>query len=233
MVNLIFASLNEVFLTEIRQRFGSTVTIHSGDVALLANLKQTAFVSPANALGFMDGGIDKVYSQVMFPSVEQAVKMRIRKLGHLDFIERPHLPIGSAIIVPADLGKSQWLVSAPTMLLPQPVPKTRNAFWATLATLRLVHKFTRAAHKRTGKILIKNIIFTSACCGYGAMDEAESARQIHEAWNEFIHTPYLRGGLVDVYFDDPCLDEQPDLYENFDFKRQAEQQSVVYKVIRV
>lgn len=71
------------------------------------------------------------------------------------------------------------------------------------------------------------------CPSLGAMDEAESARQIYEAWTEFVRAPYSSKGAVDLYFDNPCLHEQPDLYENIDFKRRPEpQQCIVYKVIR-
>ena len=40
-----------------------------------------AFVSPANALGFMDGGVDWVLSRLMFPGVEGPLRARIRELG--------------------------------------------------------------------------------------------------------------------------------------------------------
>lgn len=229
-MQLVFASLNSLFLAEISDLFSKTtadIAIHEGDVALLIDSKQTAFVSPANSLGFMDGGIDKVYSQIMWPprdnkaGVEQRVKRSIKQVACLDFIDRAFLPIGSAIIVPADVTKSQWLISAPTMLLPQPVANTRNAYWATLAALRCAENFNRAGLERTGKQLIKRIVLTSACCGYGAMSETESARQIYQAWCDFVAEKHVfeKSYSADLYFDNPCMADQPDLYENADFKR--------------
>ena len=41
----------------------------------------TAFVSPANSLGFMDGGIDFVLSRFMFPGVEASVKAAFAREG--------------------------------------------------------------------------------------------------------------------------------------------------------
>jgi len=43
--------------------------------------KTVVYVSPANSLGFMDGGIDKVLSQVMFSGVETQLKELINKYG--------------------------------------------------------------------------------------------------------------------------------------------------------
>jgi hypothetical protein len=63
------------------------------------------FVSPANSLGYMDGGIDKAYMG-MFNEIERKVKNGIKKLipkvNNVTKLGRPYLPIGSAIKVKAD-----------------------------------------------------------------------------------------------------------------------------------
>jgi O-acetyl-ADP-ribose deacetylase (regulator of RNase III) len=53
---------------------------HTGNVGDLT-IYNSAFVSPANSIGFMDGGIDYVYSRDMFVGVEKAVKGKIREIG--------------------------------------------------------------------------------------------------------------------------------------------------------
>lgn len=211
----IFVSLNQRFIDCAIQAFGAGTDARAQDVAALQGLEDAAFLSPANSLGFMDGGIDKAYSQVMWPGVEQRVKARIRAIGHEDFIGRPYLPIGSATAVEADSSRNQWLISAPTMLLPQAVQDTRNAYWAMLATLRVVDQLNR----RLGGRPIRTLVATSLCCGWGKMDEAVAAQQMREAWDEWLRTRGAVSGGDDTYFDEPNLQEQTEIYQNLDFKR--------------
>lgn len=48
------------------------------DVALCSGM---ALVSPANSLGFMDGGIDYVLSRQILPGIERKVKHAISRVG--------------------------------------------------------------------------------------------------------------------------------------------------------
>jgi O-acetyl-ADP-ribose deacetylase (regulator of RNase III) len=72
-------SANEAF-----QGCPGVVCVHA-DVRVFAQQLRSrgavAFVSPANSLGFMDGGIDFAYSRHMFPGVEGTVRSKIRALG--------------------------------------------------------------------------------------------------------------------------------------------------------
>src|SRR5260370_830485 len=83
-----------------------SVTIHRG--AILA-LSCDAVVSPANSFGFMDGGIDMLYSQHFGWHVQE----RLQKL----ILDRHHgeLIVGAAEIVETDNLKIPYLISAPTM----------------------------------------------------------------------------------------------------------------------
>ncbi len=230
--HILFVSLNERFTTAIRSRFSKAEgTATTCDVREYQTLVGAAFMSPANSRGFMDGGIDKIYSQHMWPprgpvgtsaeqGVERKVKSRLRLTGHTNYIDVPYLPVGSALTVIADASRAQWLIAAPTMLTPQPVPHTRNAYRATLATLRAVDKVNRI------RPVIRTMVVSALCCGWGAMDEETSAQQIRDAYDEHVRTraapsswPDQRPRECDMYFDEPNLDEQPDIYENADFKR--------------
>ena len=135
-MRLHFVSLNETWIREIQQLFPDAQTT-CGDVQTIVREK-TVFVSPANCLGFMDGGIDYVYSRKMFPGCEQQVKQKIKDLGFQTLLGRDYVPIGSAFLVP--VGETTGLLCAPTMFLPHDVSQTRNAYLSCLAALLVFQK---------------------------------------------------------------------------------------------
>lgn len=205
-MQLHFVSLNEAWIHEIQTLFPEAKTT-CGDVQTIPTDK-TAFVSPANCLGFMDGGIDYVYSRKMFPGCEQQVKQKIRELGFQTLLGRPYLPIRSAFLVP--VGETTGLICAPTMFLPHDVSNTRNAYLSCLAALMVFQKVG----------LYETLVLTSHCCGYGKMSEVESAKQMRQAYDEFV-----RGGYpVDscpgpsVVLLPLCNEEQPDNFDNREIK---------------
>ena len=115
--------------------------------------KPIYYVSPANALLFMDGGIDKVYMN-MFNGIEGLVKKNLKKEGPISKLGRPYLPIGCSMIT--KVSDDKFLIGTPTMLMPQPVKDTNNAYYATKAILKLWPK------KGT-------LLMVPLCCGYGHM----------------------------------------------------------------
>ncbi len=204
-MHLHFVSLNETWISEMKLLFPAA-DVTCGDVKDIPR-ERTAFVSPANCLGFMDGGIDLVYSRKMFPGCEQAVKQKIRTLGFQTLLGRPYLPIGSAFCVPVE--DTTGLICAPTMFLPHDVSKTRNAYLSFLAALLVC--------KHVGNY--NTLVVTSHCCGYGKMVEAESARQMRLAYDDFQTGKYpsfnAKPGtiLMPLY-----NDEQPDNFDNREIK---------------
>ncbi len=93
-----------------------------------------AVVSPANCFGFMDGGIDLVYSQWFGWHVQD----RLREIIRRDW--DGELPIGLALVVLTDAQDIPYLVSAPTMRAPVNVAQTLNAYLAFRAILRAVRR---------------------------------------------------------------------------------------------
>jgi O-acetyl-ADP-ribose deacetylase (regulator of RNase III) len=176
------------------------------------------YVSPANSLGFMDGGIDKIYSEIMFPGIVKKVKQSIRKYSKQNKLGQYYLPIGSSIIIkpkiiniPALKNKECYLVVAPTMLMPQSVNNTQNTYYATVASLYNIFKNSQFKHKNC------EIIFTSMCCGYGNMQEKESFEQFIRGINEYQnYKPNIINNICILH--EPNLDEQPNYYENTAFK---------------
>lgn len=149
-----------------------------------------AFVSPANSLGHMDGGIDLIFSREMFPGCEALVKSRIRDLHETTLLGRPYLRVGSAVwnMVRENTALTEGctqpkgcaLITAPTMFLPHPIPHTRNVYWAMQAALLAMKKIESAT---SGDI--DTLVVTSMGCGVGCMDPEESALQIRDAWREY------------------------------------------------
>lgn len=99
-----------------------------------------AIVSPANSFGYMDGGIDLIYSRVPGRHLEGELQALLR--GQY-FGE---LPVGQAVILQTGHRAIPYLVSAPTMRVPMGISRTANvylAFRAALIAIRM-HNETSA-----------------------------------------------------------------------------------------
>ena len=144
------------------------------------NEQDCIYVSPANSFGFMDGGIDLVYSCKMFPKVETNIKRMISRIG-LDFEGRDYLPIGCTLAVPTEFKPNQYMICAPTMLMPQNVKYTKNAYYAMYAILRLVHKLVSSA-----KLNIKKVYIPGLGTGIGGMSANDFSNQVIAAINDFL-----------------------------------------------
>jgi hypothetical protein len=198
---IIFISLNDSFTTKIKEYGYEAYTMKIQDY--IPN-KKTYYVSPANSLCFMDGGIDLALSRIIFPNIEKEVKQTVKELGIKNLMDRYYLPIGSSIII--DKGE-KCLVVAPTMLLPQDVSKTKNAYYATMSIL-----YNIFINKKED-IDNVDILFTSLCCGFGKMDEDESIKQILQGINDYKnYNPLIVN--ENIILNEPNLHEQPKYYQN-------------------
>ena len=202
---IIFISLSDSFTEKIKNCGYEAMTMKIQDY--VPN-KKTYYVSPANSLCFMDGGIDYALSRIIFPNIEIEVKNIVKQLGIISIVGKPYLPIGSSIII--DNGIKSLVVS-PTMLLPQNVSNTRNAYYTTMAVLYniLVNKGEN--------IEDVDILFTSFCCGYGKMTEDNSIQQIMEGIQNY--AKYQPTTIVNknIIINEPNLFEQPKYYQNTEF----------------
>ena len=175
------------------------------DVAIEA--QTTGYVSPANSLGFMDGGIDYVLSRIMFPGVERRVKAAFAEEGLTNLLGRRYMPIGRAVVVSA-IGQPfeehpprLVLVAAPTMWLPQDVHKTHNAYSAFYAAL------TAAAAAGVDRLIVPGL-----CTGCGMMSASDAIGQMKLAHEDHV------GGLPPRFDDAAIVAEQPNYYQNSEFK---------------
>ena len=115
-----------------KKHFGDCpdVEVLEADI-LKTNFQARALVSPANSFGFMDGGIDAIYTELMTGKVQLRVQMAIAADWDGE------LPVGSALSVTTDFFRFPNLIAAPTMAVPMPVAHTDNAYSAFRAALRV------------------------------------------------------------------------------------------------
>ena len=134
-----------------------------------------AVVSPANSFGFMDGGIDAVYThQFGF-----ALEGRLQAL--LAAEHGGELPVGCAVIVETGSPEIPWCISAPTMRVPEAVPDTANAYLAFRAALRTV-----LAHNAAGRRQIRRILCPGLATTTGRMPVGRCAAQMRAAWDNVL-----------------------------------------------
>jgi O-acetyl-ADP-ribose deacetylase (regulator of RNase III) len=217
MFHIHFVDFGRDFIEEIQRLFQGhpNVSCSCQDVKTLP-IENTAFVSPANAIGFMDGGIDYVYSRIMFHGVEKNVKHHIKMLNLRTALGRYMLPIGSALIVKT--GETTCLISAPTMFLPHDVSQTKNAYHAFMASLLMFQKYTT----RVPDSRLNTMVCPAFCTGYGNMPVSEAAKQMYDAYNDFVsgnvpneesHTE-----LDWCYIAESRNEEQPNNFDNREIK---------------
>jgi O-acetyl-ADP-ribose deacetylase (regulator of RNase III) len=132
-----------------------------------------AVVSPANCFGFMDGGIDRVYSERFGWHVQD----RLREVIRRDW--DGELPIGLALVVETGAADIPFLVAAPTMRAPVSVAGTLNAYLAFRAVLRAVGRHNE---ERPGSI--RAVACPGLGTGTGEMPPGICARQMRAAWDE-------------------------------------------------
>ena len=208
---IVFISVNETFINLVKQNGyqGECIQIQK-----YIPIKKTYYVSPANSLCFMDGGIDYALSRIIFPGVEKKVKQIVKDMNITNILGQYYLPIGSSIIIDDlenNIGNgnktTSSLIISPTMLLPHNVSNTKNAYYCTMAIL-----YNILINKKENLEEI-DILFTSLCCGYGEMDEQDSFNQIIEGIRDYkLYEPKV---INDWFiYKEPNLHDQPKYYEN-------------------
>lgn len=157
----------------------------AGDVF---GVQADAIVSPANSFGFMDGGIDLVYSR-RFGWQLQARLQRLLQEEH-----EGELPVGLAVIVETGDPRLPYLISAPTMRIPEDVSHTLNAYLAFRAALRAVERHNAALPGS-----IRSVICPGLGTATGLMPAEICAKQMHAAYLQVIGgRPWQAGSVNDI-----------------------------------
>lgn len=151
-----------------------------------------AVVSPANSFGFMDGGVDAVYTYVLGAGVHDRLQ-RLRADEH-----HGELPVGQAVIVATGHPTIPWCISAPTMRTPADVADTVNAYLALRAALLAV-----IDHNRRGQPPIARVLCPGLATAVGRMPVDRCARQMRAAWDRVVgDRPFAPRALREAAADD-------------------------------
>ncbi|MCC8964672.1 macro domain-containing protein [Bradyrhizobium sp. Pear76] len=134
--------------------------------------KADAIVSPANSFGFMDGGIDLLYSKFFGWTLQTDLQAAIAEYHHGE------LPVGQAAIVATGHDCIPFLVSAPTMRVPSDISATVNVYLAFRAALIAV-----LAHNARTKAPIRTLLVPGLGTGIGAVAPQAAARQMRLAYD--------------------------------------------------
>lgn len=161
---------NAAMVEAWRLQFGPSTSVDISSGSIL-HRRADAIVSPANSFGFMDGGVDLAYSRFFGWGLQD----RLRALLREDF--GGELPVGAAVVVATGHADIPWLVSAPTMRVPEVVSGTVNAYLALRAALRAVD-----LHNLSGAPEISTLLCPGLGTGVGRMEHSTCARQMHAAW---------------------------------------------------
>ena len=149
------------------------VEISEGDIFL--GPRTDAIVSPSNSFGYMEGGIDGAYRQYFGDDLAERLRVVIRAAWDGE------LPVGCAAIVETGHPDNPFLVSAPTMRVPEDVSETLNAYLAFRAALIAVRELNR---RRPGSI--RSLMCPGLCTFYGKMSAHKSARQMRFAYRAVV-----------------------------------------------
>lgn len=148
------------------------VQISTGNIF---DLKADAIISPANSFGFMDGGIDLVYSKFFGWHVQERLQAKLR--AEYD----GELPVGLAVLVETDHTDIPYLISAPTLRTPVSVANTVNAYLAFRASLRLIAKINS---QQPGAI--RSVLCPGLATGTGEMPVDICAKQMLTAYQQIV-----------------------------------------------
>ncbi len=150
------------------------VSVHEGSIF---DIHCDAVVSPANSFGFMDGGIDLLYSRRFGWQVQDRLQEMIREYHHGELI------VGTAEIVETDAG-IPFLIAAPTMRVPMILRDSANPYLAARAALLMVkHGVFRAGQFKGRPVseFVKSIALPGLGTGVGQVDPEVCAYQVRTA----------------------------------------------------
>lgn len=159
------------------------VEISRGDI--FDGTSADAIVSPANSFGFMNGGIDGVYTARFGPGLQERLQEILRSSHDGE------LPVGQAQVVRISKDDDfSYLVSAPTMRVPGDVSMTPNAYLAFRAVIRVVknHNALVAALESQGVDTqgfkrIATVLCPGLGTAVGSMPFDKCAAQMRAAYN--------------------------------------------------
>lgn len=139
----------------------------------ILDIKCEAVVSPANSFGFMDGGVDRVYTKHFGDKVMKDLQRKIRENRGGELL------IGQSESVQTGNQNIPWLIAAPTMRVPMILgPESVNPYLAT-----------RAALKEATWLGLSSVAFPGMGTGVGRVDNRVCAKQVRAAIEHVLLEP--------------------------------------------
>lgn len=168
-MKLIFRDLNPLVCSAVAETFADIPAFDVKCAHIFSVVQADAIVSPANAHGWMDGGIDRVYMEHFGAQIETTLQGLIAQLP------TKLLAVGEAMIVFTGDDAIPRMIAAPTMEIPGNVAQTDNAYLAFRAVLRAARRMDFHA-----------VLCPGLATMTGRMSPETSARQMRRAWNELM-----------------------------------------------
>lgn len=156
------------------------VTVHRGSIL---DLTVDAVVSPANSFGFMDGGIDHLYTRYFGREVQHRLQELIRTRHHGELL------VGMAEIVETGHSRIPYVIAAPTMRVPMVLTDSVNPYLAARAALLLIRHgiFPEGVHSgKPVSSVINTIAFPGLGTGIGRVGPHTCAHQMRAAIEEVL-----------------------------------------------
>lgn len=133
LVKVVLVDINPKIIAAWRQSFESNPEV---EIVHGSMLDQTvsAWVSPTNSLGRMDGGLDLVIKRFLGDRIERAVQ------GLIKSKYQGSLPVGHALAVATERPQPRYLISTPTMVSSnEDISASMNVALACAAAFQAVH----------------------------------------------------------------------------------------------
>jgi O-acetyl-ADP-ribose deacetylase (regulator of RNase III) len=159
-------------LPDVEIQFGSIL-----DVAC------EAVVSPANSFGFMDGGIDMIYSLHFGWGVQERLQQLIKERHHGELL------VGAAEIVETGDLSTPYVIAAPTMRVPMVLEYSPNPYLAARAVLLLVKHGRFPSGSLAGEPIadhVQTVAFPGLGTGVGRVGPHVCANQMRRAIEEVL-----------------------------------------------
>ncbi len=156
------------------------VTVHRGSIL---DLSVDAVVSPANSFGFMDGGIDHLYSSRFGRGVQDRLQELIRTRHHGELL------VGTAEIVETGHARIRFVIAAPTMRVPMVLAETVNPYLAAKAALLLIKNGVVPSGALAGEsvsAVVDSVAFPGLGTGVGRVGPNTCAHQMRAAIEEVV-----------------------------------------------
>lgn len=181
-MKIILCAVQPHLATAWRERIGADlsncVRVVEGDIL---SLDVMAVVSPANGYGYMDGGLDALYTRFFGPQLQQRLQHMIREQADGELL------VGQALLVETGHPRIRWCISAPTMRVPR-----------TLETAEPAYLATRAAVRCALDVGLESVAIPGMGTGTGCLAPREAAAAMLWGIRDALYPPVFPASLADV-----------------------------------